>query len=426
MTLDVRHDFPLLERTARAGKSLVYLDSAATSQKPRAVLEAEQAFYARHNAAVSRGAHVLAEEATAAFEEARATFARFIGASSAREVVWTQNATAALNLVAGGMASASAGVGGPADPRFVLGPGDRIVVTETEHHANLIPWQQLAQRTGAEFAWIPVDDLGRMDTHALDEVINAQTKVVAFTHVSNVTGIVTDVAPLVQRARAVGALTVVDGCQSVPHLPVNVQELGVDFLASSGHKMLGPTGIGALWGRAELLDALPPSVFGGSTITKVTMEKTEWLPAPQRFEAGSQPVAQVVALAAAVEYLQNLGMEAVAAHEADLALQMRSGLAEMDKVRLIGPVGNSEGSDVVAIAAFAVEGVHSHDVGQVLDDDGICVRVGHHCNQPLHAKFGLPGSTRASAHVYTTHEDVEAFLNSVERARDFFHARSAV
>ncbi|WP_062307200.1 aminotransferase class V-fold PLP-dependent enzyme [Demequina subtropica] len=419
MLPDLRDDFPLLARTVRNGRSLVYLDSGATAQKPRAVLEAEDAFYREHNGAVARGAHILAEEATEAFESARADVAELIGASS-DEVVWTSGATAAINLVANGMLQASLGAGGAEAERFRLGPGDRIVVTELEHHANLIPWQQLAARTGAELAWIPVDDAGGLRYDEVEAVITPATRVVAFSHASNVTGAVTDVEAIVHRAREVGAITVLDGCQSVPHLPVNVAELGVDLMAFSGHKMLGPTGIGALWGRKEILDALPPSQFGGSAIRVVTMESTTWLEAPQRFEPGTQPVAQAVGMAAAARYLMDLGMENVARHEARIAQILREGAVEMPGVRLLGAVGDPAAIDVLGLAAVVVDGVHAHDVGQVLDDRGITVRVGHHCAQPLHRRLGVTGSTRASAHVYTTEDDAHAFIEALAAVREFF------
>jgi cysteine desulfurase/selenocysteine lyase len=419
MLPDLRADFPLLTRTVRNGKPLVYLDSAATAQKPYAVLSAEAEFYQLHNAAVARGAHLLAEEATEAYASARADVARFVKADT-DEIVWTENATAAINLVANGMANASAGIGGFSSERFKVRPGDEIVVTETEHHANLIPWQQLAARTGATLKWITVDDDGRMILDDLASVVTERCKVVAFTHASNVTGLISDVATIVGRAREVGALAVLDACQSTPHMPVDVKQLGVDFLVMSAHKMLGPTGVGALWGRKELLDALPPSVFGGSTIKTVTMTDTAWLDAPARFEAGSQPVAQIVGFAAAVRYLGALGMDNVAAHERALARIMREGVAAMPGVRLLGPVGTDPDEKVLGLAAVVVDGVHAHDVGQVLDDAGIAVRVGHHCNQPLHRRFGVASSSRASAHVYNTEDDAHAFVESLATVRTFF------
>jgi len=417
---DLRADFPILTRTVRNGKRLVYLDSAATSQRPQRVLDAVADFETRHNAAVQRGAHLLAEEATEAFETARASVARLVNASEAREIVWTGNATAAVNLVANGMANASAGIGGGESARFRVGPGDSIVVTETEHHANLIPWQQLAARTGATLKWIEVDDLGRMRLEQLATVVDDTTKIVAFTHASNVTGLVTDVAPIVARAREVGALTFLDACQSVPHMPVDFQALGVDFAAFSGHKMLGPTGIGALWGRGALLDALPPSIFGGGAVKVVTLEETTWMDAPSRFEAGSQPVAQAVGMGEAAEYLMAIGMDKVAEHERRIGHILREGVSNLPGVRLLGPVGDPDVLDVLGLAAVVVDGVHPHDVGQVLDDAGLAVRVGHHCNQPLHRRLGAQSSTRASAHVYTTEDEARLFVEILATVRPFF------
>ncbi|WP_062213532.1 aminotransferase class V-fold PLP-dependent enzyme [Demequina oxidasica] len=417
---DLRPDFPLLARTVRNGKPLVYLDSGATAQKPHAVLNAEADFYQFHNGAVQRGAHLLAEEATDMYESARAQVAEFVGAEP-DEIVWTENATHAINLVANGMANASVGIGGTESARFRVGPGDEIVVTQTEHHANLIPWQMLAAKTGATLRWIDVDDDGRMILDNLESVVTERCKVLAFTHASNVTGIVSRVDVLVARAKAVGALTVLDACQSVPHLPVDAKALDVDFLVMSAHKMLGPTGIGALYGRKELLDTLPPSQFGGSTVKVVTMDTTTWLDSPHRFEAGTQPIAQAIGMGAAVKYLSDLGMEAVEAHEQELATRLRQGVADLPGVRLLGPVtADAEAGDMLAIAAFVVDGVHTHDVGQVLDDRGIAVRVGHHCNQPLHRHFGIAGSTRASAHVYTQPEDIDALIAALADVRTFF------
>ncbi len=420
MLTDIRADFPILTRNVRNGKPLVYLDSAATSQRPQQVLDAMADFETRHNGAVQRGAHLLAEEATESFEKARASVARLVGAREDREIVWTGNATAAVNLVANGMANASAGIGGSDSARFRVGPGDSIVVTQTEHHANLIPWQQLCARTGATLKWIEVDDHGRLRLDQLATVIDETTKMVAFTHASNVTGLVTDVAPFVERAREVGAFTFLDACQSVPHLPVSLSALGVDFAAFSGHKMLGPTGIGALWGRGLLLDALPPSIFGGSTIKVVTLEETTWMDAPYRFEAGTQPVTQAVGMGVAAEYLMALGMDNVAEHERRIGYILREGASELPGVRLLGPVGDPNARDVLGVAAVLVDGVHSHDVGQVLDDAGIAVRVGHHCNQPLHRRLGAPSSTRASAHVYTTEDEARLFVETLATVRPFF------
>jgi len=412
----IRGDFPILSRSVRGGKPLVYLDSGATSHKPRQVLDAERGFYERHNAAVHRGAHQLAEEATDAFESARETVARFIGAQ-AREVVFTKNATEALNLVAysfsnAGAAGAMDGVDPALAARFALGVGDEIVITEMEHHSNLVPWQELARRTGATLRWIGVTDDGRLDLADLDTVITERTKVVAFTHVSNVLGTINPVAAIVNQAREVGALTVLDACQSVPHLAIDVVDLGVDFIAFSGHKMLGPMGIGVLWGRYDLLKAMPPFLTGGSMIELVRMEGTTYADPPQRFEAGVPMAAQAVGLAAACDYLTDLGMARVSAHEHVLTEALLAGLAQRPWVRVIGPV---DGKDRSGAVSFVVEGIHPHDVGQILDDAGVEVRVGHHCAWPLHRRMGVTATTRASFAAYNTLAEVGALLTALDR-----------
>jgi cysteine desulfurase/selenocysteine lyase len=411
----LRERFPILAREMN-GHPLVYLDSGATSQRPTEVLDAERHFATHENAAVHRGAHLLAAEATESFEDARATVAAFIGADE-RELVWTSGATAALNIIAGAIGNASAGLGGAAAERFRLGPGDEIVVTELEHHANLIPWQQLAARTGATLRHLPVDDDGVLSTDHAAAVIGERTRILAFAHVSNVTGAIAPVAELVALAQRVGALTVLDACQSVPHLPVDVTVLGVDFLVFSGHKMLGPNGIGALWGRRALLDALPPFLTGGSMITTVTLEGAEFLPAPQRFEAGTQPVSQAIALASAVRFLEGVGMDRIHASEAAYGQRLAAGLAAVPGVRLIGP---PPGSPRAGLASFEVAGVHAHDVGQFFDDRGIAVRVGHHCAQPLHRRLGLTASTRASSYLYTLESEIDAFLDAAALVGPFF------
>ena len=414
-TTRVRGDFPLLERTV-GGHRLAYLDSGATAQKPTCVIDAEQDFLTRSNAAVHRGAHTLAVEATEAFEASREAVARFVGADT-DEIVWTKNATEALNLVAYGFANASAGLGGADAARFRVGPGETIVVTEMEHHANLVPWQQLAARTGARLRWLPLTDDGRLDLSDLDAIVDESTAVLAFTHVSNVLGTINDAARLVDRARQVGALTVLDACQSAAHLPLDLHALDVDFAAFSGHKMLGPTGIGALYGRKELLDALPPVLTGGSMITTVTLEETQFLPAPQRFEAGTQPVAQIVGLAAAVDYLAETGMETVAAHEAAIGEALLAGVRAVPGMRVLGPL---DASLRIGTVSFDVEGVHAHDVGQFLDARGVAARVGHHCAQPLHRRYGITASTRVSSAIYTDEQDVEQFLAALAEVRGFF------
>ncbi|MBT2484651.1 MULTISPECIES: cysteine desulfurase [unclassified Microbacterium] len=411
----IREDFPIL-RTQVHGHPLAYLDSGATSQRPYAVLDAEREFAETMNSAVHRGAHTLAAEATELFEDARTSLARFIGADD-DEIVWTSNATEAINLVAYSMSNASVGRGGTAAERFRLREGDEIVTTEMEHHANLIPWQELAARTGATLRVIPVDDDGALRLDIAGDLIGARTKIVAFTHVSNVLGVVNPVADLVTLAQEVGALTLLDACQSAPHLSIDVRALGVDFAVISGHKMLGPTGIGALYGRRELLEAMPPFLTGGSMITTVTTTEAEYLPPPQRFEAGTQRVSQAIALAAAVDYLTAVGMPRIAAHEAAFGRRLVEGLRGIDGVRVLG-------ADIdlprVGLASFDVAGIHSHDVGQFLDDRGIAVRVGHHCAQPLHRRLGVTSSTRASTYLYTTDAEVDAVIDGVGGAIEFF------
>ena len=415
--LRIRNDFPILSRPM-GGHPLIYLDSGATSQNPLSVIEAEQEFYEQRNAAVHRGAHLLAVEATESFEDARETLAAFLGAG-ADEVVWTSNATEGLNLLSYAFLNSSLPGAAAQAARFALGAGDEIVVTEMEHHANLIPWQQLAERTGATLRFIPVDDAGALDLGAAAGIITAATRVLAFSHASNVLGTINPVKTLVAMARQVGALTVLDACQSAPHLPLDVRDLGIDFAVLSGHKMLGPTGIGVLYGRSELLNALPPFLTGGSMITTVTMERAAFLPAPQRFEAGTQKVSQAIALAAAANYLTETGMGRVHAWESLLGQRLVEGLASIPGVRVLGP---APGQERIGLASFDVAGVHAHDVGQFLDSKGIAVRVGHHCAQPLHRRLGLTASTRASTYLYNTTSDVDAFLAAVAGVRAYFGA----
>ncbi|GAA4792755.1 cysteine desulfurase [Actinomycetospora chlora] len=421
-TLDVakiRADFPILSRTVRDGKPLVYLDSGATSQRPRQVLDAERHFLETSNAAVHRGAHALAEEATDAYESARERIAAFVGAD-VHEVVFTKNATEGINLVAYAMGNASVGEGvDPAAERFRLRPGDEIATTEMEHHANLVPWQELCRRTGATLRWFSVTPDGRLDLDS-DEarsVINERTKVVAFTHQSNVLGTVPPVEELVRRAREVGAYTVLDACQSVPHAPVDLHALGVDFAAFSGHKMLGPSGIGVLYGRAELLEALPPFLLGGSMIELVRMEGSTYASPPARFEAGVPMTSQAIGLGAAVDYLSAIGMDRVKAHEGELTGAALLKLQDLPGVSIVGPRTTEARGGAVA---FTIEGIHPHDASQVLDDSGIAVRVGHHCAWPLHRAFGVQASIRASFHVYNTMEEVDALVAGVRRAQEFF------
>lgn len=413
--LRIRNDFPVLDQQVN-GHPLVYLDSGATSQKPLSVLESEQEFYEQRNAAVHRGAHWLAVEATEAFEAARIGVADFIGAAD-NELVWTSNATEAINLIAYSFSNASIGQVSAEAERFALRPGDEILVTEMEHHANLVPWQELARRTGASLKFIPINDDGALQP--ADELFTDRTKVFAFSHASNVLGTINPVAELVAKAQQVGALTVLDACQSVPHLPVDVKQLGVDFAVFSGHKMLAPTGIGALYGRTELLAAMPPFLTGGSMITSVTMETAGYLPPPQRFEAGTQKISQAIALAVAASYLSETGMDRIAAWEAKLGQRLVTGLSSIAGIQVLGP---KPGEERLGLAAFDVEGVHAHDVGQFLDDRGIAVRVGHHCAQPLHRRLGLTATTRASSYLYNTEAEVDVFLQAVADVRAYFGA----
>ena len=414
----IRADFPILGRTVRDGQPLVYLDSGATSHKPRQVLDAERGFYERHNSAVHRGAHQLSEEGTDAYESARARIAAFIGARPG-EVVFTKNATEALNLVAYAFSNATAGGGGGvAGGPFRLGPGDEVLVTEMEHHANLVPWQELARRTGATLRWVPVTVGGRLELGRLDELLTERTRVFAFTHVSNVLGTVNPVRELAARAHHHGALVVLDACQSVPHLPVDVSRLGVDFLAFSGHKLFGPLGIGVLWARPELLEQMPVFLTGGSMIETVTMEASTYAPPPQKFEAGVPMAAQAVGLAAAVDYIGQIGgVERIQAHEHQLCEYLVKGLAQRPWTRIIGP---GDMADRGASVAFVVDGVHPHDVGQVLDHAGIAVRVGHHCAWPLHRAMQVPATTRATFAAYNTLGEVDALLAALDSVPALF------
>lgn len=402
----LRADFPILAEQVN-GHPLAYLDSAATSQKPLAVLDAERDFLTHANAAVHRGAHTLAAEATELFEDARATVAGFVGAAP-EQLVWTSGATMGLNLVAYSLGNAG-----------LVRPGDEIVTTAIEHHANLIPWQELAARTGATLRHIPARDDGTLDMDAAAALIGERTRVVAFTHISNVLGIVNPVADLVALARGVGALTVLDACQSAPHLPLDLPAAGVDLAVFSGHKMLGPYGVGGLYGRSDVLEALPPFLTGGSMITTVTLDRAEYLPPPQRFEAGTQPVGPAIGLAAAVRYLDGVGLGRIHAHESMLASRMHDGLVGIPGIRLLG---DAAGAERVGLWSFDVEGVHAHDAGQYLDALGIAVRVGHHCAAPLHARYGVTASVRASAALYNTTDDIDRLVEAVAGIRPYFGA----
>jgi cysteine desulfurase/selenocysteine lyase len=413
MALDVdkvRADFPILDRQVN-GHPLVYLDSAATSQKPRQVLDVLREHYERHNANVSRSVHTLGTEATSAYEGAREKVAAFVGAGRPEEIVFTKNSTEAINLVAHAFSVNAA------DPRLRLGPGDEIVISEMEHHSNIVPWQLLCERTGATLRWFGLTADGRLDLADLDTIVTERTKLVSVVHVSNLLGTVNDPAPIVARAREVGALVMLDASQSVPHLPVNVDALGVDLIAFTGHKMCGPSGIGALWGRYELLDAVPPFLGGGSMIETVSMQGSTYAPPPMRFEAGTPPIAEAVALGAAVDYLAGLGMEAVHAHEKQLTGYALDALATVPGLRVIGP-GTPEGRG--GTISFALGDVHPHDVGQILDSLGVQVRVGHHCARPTCLRYGVPATTRASFYLYTTADEVDALVRGLDRVRKVF------
>ena len=408
--LTVREDFPIFERSIRDGKRLVYLDSGATSQKPRVVIDAELDFYRLHNAAVHRGAHQLAEEATDLFEGARSKIAAFLGAFD-DEVVFTKGATESLNLIAYAMGNASAG------NRFHLSAGDRIVVSQMEHHANLIPWQQLAARTGAELVWFDVTPEGRLDLSQISSLISPKTKVVALTHQSNVLGTINPLDEIVRAAHEVGAVVVLDACQSVPHMKVDVRQLDIDFLAFSGHKAVGPTGVGIMWGRRDLLAELPPFLTGGSMIADVTMTTATWAKAPAKFEAGVPNMAQAVGLGVAVDYLSAIGMDEIAAHEHALTSDLLSKLLSVEAIRVVGPhTMDSRGGAL----SFTVADIHPHDLGQFLDSQGIAVRTGHHCAWPLTRSLGVPATTRASLYLYNTIEDNDALMAGIHSAMKYF------
>jgi cysteine desulfurase/selenocysteine lyase len=411
----IRKDFPIFERTVRGGKRLVYLDSGATSQKPISVIDAESDFYKLHNAAVHRGAHQLAEEATDAYEGARQIVADFLGApGGADEIIFTKSATESLNLLAYAMGNA------PIGNRFALKNGDRIVVTEMEHHANLVPWQQLCARTGADLAWFGVTDDGRLDLSNINEVITPNTKVVSLTHQSNVLGTINPLSEITTRAHEVGAIVVLDACQSVPHMAVNVETLGVDFLAFSGHKTLGPTGVGILWGRKNLLDELPPFLYGGSMVQSVDMTGATWAAVPQKFEAGVPNMAQAVGLGVALKYLTQLGMDNVSAHEHALTGYLLEKMSLISDLTVVGPTNNlSRGSAI----SFTLGNIHPHDVGQYLDSQGVAVRTGHHCAWPLAKRMQVPATTRASLYVYNDESDCDVLIDAIQGASKYFGGR---
>jgi cysteine desulfurase/selenocysteine lyase len=403
-----KKDFPIFARKVRGGNPLIYLDSGATSQKPESVISAEADFYRTINAAVHRGAHLLAEEASEAYESARANVAKFIGAKT-DEVVFTKSATESLNMIAYSL-------GNPGSTPHISA-GDEIVVSEMEHHANLIPWQQLAKRTGAKLTWFSITKDGRLDLSDISSVITKKTKIVAITHQSNVFGTIVSLSEITKAAHAVGALVVLDACQSAPHFAIDVKKLDVDFLAFSGHKTLGPTGVGVLWGKAEVLEKLEPALFGGSMVDSVTMESATWASAPRKFEAGVPNMAQAVGLSAAIDYLNIVGMDKIFEHEQELTEQLLTGLSKISGVNVVGPLDMKDRGGVIS---FTIDGVHPHDVGQVLDQYGIAVRTGHHCAWPLMKKLNLVGTTRASFHLYNDSNDINALLEAIEKVKSYF------
>jgi cysteine desulfurase/selenocysteine lyase len=400
----VRGDFPLLGRMMN-GKRLVYLDSAATSQKPRVVLDALMEYYQLYNANVHRGIYQIAEEATARYEASRAKVAAFLGAGRPEEIVFTRGTTEAINLVA-----ATWG-------RTHVGSGDEILLTVMEHHSNIVPWQLLAAERGARLRYIPVTDEGRLDLSALDALLTNRTKIVSLTHQSNVLGTVNPVRMIAERAHRVGALIMVDAAQSVPHQAVNVQALGVDFLAFSGHKMLAPTGSGGLWARYDLLDAMPPYHGGGEMILRVDLDRSTYKEPPHKFEAGTPNIADSIVLGVAVDYLLGIGLDAVTAHERELTAYTLRRLRDVPGLHIVGPL---ETVDRGGAVAFTMDVVHPHDIAQVLDQDGVAVRAGHHCAEPLHRRFNIAASARASLHLYNTREDIDALVEGLHKVNQLF------
>ncbi|TYB70350.1 cysteine desulfurase [Nonomuraea sp. PA05] len=416
----IRKDFPVFSRELPDGRPLVYLDSGNSSQKPNQVIETMREHLALHYSNVGRAMHVLGAESTDAYEGARDKIAGFVGAPSRDEVIFTKNASEALNLLAYSFGRntwrASGTTDANTDPRFTLGPGDEIVITEMEHHSNIVPWQLLAQRTGASLKWFGVTDEGRLDYDPA--LITERTKIVSVAHQSNVLGTVNPVAAIAARAHEVGALVALDASQSVPHHPVNVTELGADFVAFTGHKMVGPSGIGVLWGRAELLEAMPPFLGGGEMIEAVWMDRSTYAPIPHKFEAGTPPIVEAIGLGAAVDYLTGIGLDAVEAYERELTAYALEALREVPTLRFIGPDTLEQRG---ATVSFTLEGIHPHDVGQILDDQfGVAVRVGHHCARPLHLRFGIPATTRASFYLYNTTGEIDALVRGLHHVQKVF------
>ncbi|KHL11256.1 cysteine desulfurase/selenocysteine lyase [Mumia flava] len=405
----VREDFPILRRRLAGDRPLVYLDSANTSQKPQQVVDAMAEHYLQHNANVARAMHQLGAEATEAFEGARDKVAAFVNAPSRDEIVFTRNASEALNLVANALRNATGDL--------AVGPGDEIVISELEHHSNIVPWQLLCERTGATLRWFRLTDEGRLDLDDLDTLVNERTKIVSVAWVSNMLGTVTPLETIIARAHAVGALVMVDASQAVPQLPVDLTALGADLVAFTGHKMVGPTGIGVLWGRRTVLEALPPFLGGGEMIETVTMERSTYAPPPAKFEAGTPPIAQAVGLGAAVDYLSAIGMDAIAAHEREITAYALKRLQSIDGVTIVGP---SEPVERGGAISFTLDGVHPHDVAQILDSQGIAIRAGHHCAKPAHRRFGVQSTTRASFYLYTTLEEIDALAEGIVHTQKYF------
>jgi cysteine desulfurase/selenocysteine lyase len=405
----IRKDFPILERTLANGQSLVYLDSANTSQKPQVVIDTMVDHLERHNANIARAMHQLGAESTEAFEAARDKVAAFIGAPSRDEVIFTKNATEALNLVANTFAWATGDL--------AIGEGDEVVITEMEHHSNIVPWQLLTQRKGATLRWFGLTDDGQLDLSDLDRLINEKTKVVSLTWVSNMLGTVNPVTQIARRAHEVGAIVVVDASQAVPQLPVDVTASGADLLAFTGHKVVGPTGIGVLWGKRAVLDQLPPFHGGGEMIETVRMDVSTYAGIPHKFEAGTPPIVEAVGLGAAVDYLAHIGMEAIHAHEQTITGYALEGLATVPGLKVLGPLDATKRGGAIS---FELDGVHPHDIAQVLDSRGIAVRAGHHCAKPAHARFGVQSTTRMSSYLYTTPTEIDALVEGLEYTRSYF------
>jgi cysteine desulfurase/selenocysteine lyase len=401
---EVRKDFPILQRQTSDGVPLVYLDSTATAQKPLAVIEAMDSYYRRSNANIHRGVHTLAEEATTMYEQARVKVAKFINAKSAHQIIYTRNTTESINLVAYSWARAN------------LKQGDLVILTEMEHHSNLVPWQMLQAECGIELEFIPVFEDGILDIETFQVLLERKPKLVSFTHMSNVLGTINPAREIIRMAHEAGAITLVDGAQSVPHLKVDVQALDADFLAFSAHKMCGPTGIGALYGKTELLESMPPFLGGGDMIKEVKLRSFRANTLPHKFEAGTPAIAEAVGFGAAVDYLSSLGMDAIAAHEHEITEYALERLEEIPGVKLFGPDADKKGG----VAAFTLEGIHPHDVAQILDKDGIAVRAGHHCAQPLHEKFGIPATSRASFYLYNTKKEVDMLVDGIYKVKELF------